>query len=74
MKKGRRGAFAERLRAARLALGLSQEEAATALHSSRPSVARWECGYAEPRGPARAFVEAWIAEALRKGDRHGEEP
>jgi transcriptional regulator with XRE-family HTH domain len=70
VKKGRRGAFAERLRAARRALGLTQEQAAEVLSSSRPSVARWECGVGEPQGPARAFVEAWIAEALGKGGDH----
>ena len=71
MKKGPRGAFADRLRAARRALGVTQEQTAEALHSSRTSIARWECGTGAPQGPARVFVEAWIVEALRRGGHHG---
>jgi DNA-binding transcriptional regulator YiaG len=71
VKKGRRGVFAENLRAARKALGLSQVTAAEALRVSLPTIARWEAGYMRPRGPALAFVEAWIAESLGKDGDHG---
>ena len=66
-RKGRRGAFAERFRIARHALGLSQEGAAESLGVSRVTVARWETGDKEPAGLARKFVESWIARATGKG-------
>jgi DNA-binding transcriptional regulator YiaG len=65
-RRGPRGKFAERLREARAALGITQAEAARALSVSALSVARWETGSQHPRGPALRFVELWIARALRE--------
>ena len=63
-RAGRRGILAERLRRARSQTEMTQEEAAAAIGVSRVTVARWETGTFRPRGPARRFVELWIASAL----------
>jgi DNA-binding transcriptional regulator YiaG len=73
-RKGRRGAFAESFRAARHALGLSQEGAARDLGVARVTVARWETGDKEPSGLARRFVEEWIARASGKGGSDAAQP
>ena len=64
-RPGPRGSFANQLRAARDALGLTQEAAADALSIARTTIARWETGSMTPRGLARRFVDAWIARALK---------
>lgn len=66
-RKGRRGSFADRFRAARHALGLSQAGAAEALGVARVTVARWETGAFSPSGLSRRFVEQWIARATGQG-------
>ncbi len=77
MKKGRRGAFAERFRAARIRRGLTQQAAADLFGVHVVSIARYETGVMVPRGPGLRFIEAWIAEtpagkAQRGEERHGE--
>jgi len=73
VKKGRRGAFAARFRAARIRRGLTQQQTADALGVHIVSVARYETGVMVPRGPGLRFVEAWIAEAATFKARRKEE-
>ena len=70
-RRGRRGAFAESLRDARRALGLTQHELAAELCVSHVTVAYWETGSRPPGRFARAFVERWIEEALREAETKG---
>lgn len=63
-RKGRRGRFGERLRAARREVAVTQAKAADLIGVDRVTVARWETGSSSPRGAARRFVELWIAAAL----------
>lgn len=70
-RPGRRGLIAERLRKARAHLGVTQKEAAIALDVAPVTLARWETGSSRPTGPARRFVELWIADALGEEVRLG---
>lgn len=63
-KQGPRGEFADRLRAARTARGLTQEAAAQELAVTRPTLALWETGGGTPVGPALLYVDLWIRAAL----------
>lgn len=47
-------------REARRATGLTQEQFASALGVSRPSVAAWENGYREPQGAARTLLQVVV--------------
>lgn len=44
--------FSERLRTARIAQGMTQDEFAIAIHGKVRSVSRWETGRANPRASA----------------------
>ena len=66
-RPGRRGRFAERLRAARHHLEATQERTAKAIGVSRVTLARWETGSHRPSGLARRYVELWIEAALAEG-------
>ena len=68
---GPRGNLGRRLRAAREALGLTQEQAAEVLGVARTTVARWETGAHRPTGPGLRFVQQWIAQALGEGGTDG---
>lgn len=63
-RSGRRGVFAERLRKARAARGLTQAQTSEELEVTRPTLALWETGGARPVGPALLYVELWIRAAL----------
>ena len=63
-RKGPRGKFANRLRAARAARGLTQERAALELRVTRPTLALYETGGGRPEGPARMYFDLWICAAL----------
>ena len=65
-RPGRRGLFAERLRSARRARGLTQEQASVEIGVSRTTLALWETGDGRPVGPALRYLEIWIQAA------HGE--
>ena len=53
-----------------MAEGLTQVEAATVLGVSRVTLARWEAGTHEPKGgPARRYVDEWIASRPKGGSR-----
>lgn len=56
--------LAESLRAARIARGLSQEEAAKELEVHRTTLALWETGAARPRGPSKRYIEHWCEGAV----------
>ena len=64
LKRGRRPAVAERLRAARAARGLSQVEAAAELGIPSPMLAAYESGTRSPSTLAGRFLEAWAAACL----------
>lgn len=68
VRKRRVGRFGQRLRRAREARGLSQEAAAEEIGVAWRTVASWELGEKEPRGPARKWVLGWIARALGESD------
>jgi DNA-binding XRE family transcriptional regulator len=63
IRRGPRGSFADRLRAARAASGLSQEGAAEAIGVHRVTIASWETGERRPVGVVARVVEAWIKSA-----------
>lgn len=63
-RRGPRGKFADRLRLARTARGLTQVAASQELSVTRQTLATWESGGARPVGPALRFVELWIQAAL----------
>ena len=70
LRRGPRGSFADRLRAARALRGLSQDAAGPAIGVNRVTLARWETGANKPRGIVKRVVEEWIA-ASRKEDQNG---
>jgi len=70
LRRGPRGSFADRLRAARAARGFTQEAAALDLGIGRVTLSRWESGTHIPRGIVLRVVEEWIA-ASKSGGRHG---
>jgi ribosome-binding protein aMBF1 (putative translation factor) len=53
--------FALRLRAARLAAGLSESALARRLAVQAADIRRWERRWRTPRGAVRAKAERWIA-------------
>jgi len=59
-REGAPRGLAARLVRRRLALGLSQAQAAAAVGVHQVSWARWECGMAEPRGLYAAAVAWWL--------------
>ena len=64
--------FAERLRAARDARGLTQGQAAADLGCHRVTLAKWETGAHRPNGVALRAVERWIEESAKpRGGRRG---
>ena len=63
-KGGAPRGLAARIVRRRLALGLSQREAAESLGIDPTTLARWELG-TEPRGLYRVLLDRW----LRRGDR-----
>lgn len=63
-RAGPRGKFAERLRAARTARALTQQDAADELEVTRSTLALWETGSGRPVGPALLYVELWVSAAL----------
>ena len=72
-KRGPRGKFAEDLRAARWARGMSQAQAAADLGILQPVFARWESGARKPSGLAlRYMTEVWIPNAPRGAINRGE--
>ena len=66
-RRGPRGRFADRFRAARAARGLTQEGAAGSLGVGIASVARWEAGTHRPRGIVLRVVEEWIVRSPKGG-------
>jgi len=50
----------DRIRAARAAAGLSQQELAVLLGTSIGAVCRWESGSREPTGLYRAAILDWL--------------
>ena len=70
-RRGRRGAFADSLREARRALGLTQHELAAELGVHHITIAFWETGSQRPGRFARAFVERWLEEAQSKTETGG---
>lgn len=59
-RRGPRGSFAERLRAARAARELTQDEAALSIGVHRVTLSKWETGEHVPKGIVLRVVEAWI--------------
>lgn len=64
LRKGRRPAIAERLRAARAARGISQVEAAREFGILSTMLAGIESGTRTPSTLARKYLEAWAAACL----------
>lgn len=61
-RRGPRGKLATALIAARARRGMTQAQAAEALGLAWTTLARYETGSRVPRGPARRWIEQWIAE------------
>lgn len=68
LRRGPRGPFAEKLRAARASRGMTQAEAAADLGVERVTLSRWESGTHVPVGIIRRAAEDWIAKS-NEGDR-----
>lgn len=65
------GKFADRVRAAREARGMTQEQASASIGVHRVTLAKWETGAQAPTGLIAKIAEAWIAASARKGGRRG---